>query len=94
LDDIAVDVREESLNTTLDLITEDPLISKDLFATINKNLNPVISSNNFMIDKVQTPERTDSEGKLTYELSLEDKEFFEDTKKLGQKLLQEIEYYE
>jgi hypothetical protein len=77
----------------LDLDTSDPLMTHGLYVVHNQEAAGK-KINNFLIDDTSSQEKTDSEGKLTFELSLEDKEFFEDTRKLGQKLLEEIENYE
>jgi hypothetical protein len=63
-----------------------------------KNLIPVAntSTNDLQTDDfiIESPDSTDSEGRLRFELSQEDKEFFEETRRLGAKLLEEIEIYE
>lgn len=62
----------------LDLDTTDPLFTQlKRERTVEKKIN------NFLIDDCESSQGNNSQGKISFELSKEDQEYFDDTRKLG-----------
>ena len=91
LDEIKLDMstdKEEPQDAPLDLDTNDPLFSQH-----NRDGVANMRINNYFLNDNESSQENNSQGKISFGLSKADQEFIEDTKKLGQNLLEELSVF-